>query len=113
MGHCMSSDYPYNGVQGDCKTCSSGALVSNVQQISGVDAILSVVQNQVVSLAIRLGRHSPPLMSYESGVYDTECGDGAGHAVAAVGYNSDYWILRNSWGSSWGVSGYVYFKKGV
>jgi len=51
-------------------------------------------------------------MNYHQGVYDQECGTGAGHCVAAVGYASDYWIIRNSWGSGWGQSGHIYFKKG-
>jgi C1A family cysteine protease len=33
-----------------------------------------------------------------------------GHAVACVGYNNTtgYWIMRNSWGTSWGDNGYFY-----
>jgi len=44
---------------------------------------------------------------YQSGILDsTECGTKLDHAVAAVGYGSeggkDYYIVRNSWGPSWG-----------
>ena len=51
--------------------------------------------------------------------------DGAGcnpedldHGVAVVGYNTDaasgldYFIVRNSWGLSWGDAGYIWFAKG-
>jgi C1A family cysteine protease len=31
-----------------------------------------------------------------------------GHAVALVGYTKDYFIVRNSWGTSWGDKGYAY-----
>jgi len=33
-----------------------------------------------------------------------------GHAVVCVGYNDNtqQWIMRNSWGSSWGINGYFY-----
>merc|ERR1719247_3902862 len=51
-------------------------------------------------------------MHYHKGVYDQQCGSGAGHCVAAVGYASDYWIIRNSWGKQWGQNGHIYFKKG-
>eukprot|EP00116_Pleurobrachia_bachei_P007972 sb/3468234/ len=34
------------------------------------------------------------------------------HAVVAAGYEKDYWYIKNSWGSSWGYSGYVYFSRG-
>merc|ERR1712216_212184 len=49
---------------------------------------------------------------YKSGILDTKkCGTHLDHAVAAVGYgtqgNKDYYIVRNSWGASWGDKGYI------
>ncbi len=41
------------------------------------------------------------------------CGvnDSVNHAVLLVGYTADYWIIKNSWGSNWGLSGYVYITR--
>lgn len=47
---------------------------------------------------------------YKSGVYRHVSGKKeGGHAIAIVGYNDagQYWIVKNSWGTSWGESGYV------
>lgn len=41
------------------------------------------------------------------------------HAMALVGYGTDtvtgldYWVIRNSWGTSWGIEGYMLVRKGV
>merc|ERR1712168_907344 len=50
-----------------------------------------------------------------NGIFDdASCGTSINHAVACVGYdtNQNYWIVRNSWGTSWGESGYIRMVKG-
>ena len=57
---------------------------------------------------------------FSCGVYSsTLCQPGAtNHITSLVGWgvdskNTPYWILRNSWATSWGLSGYALFKRGV
>jgi len=51
--------------------------------------------------------------AYKSGVFDGTCGTSLDHATLVVGYgtdsttNQDFWIMKNSWGSSWGDQGYM------
>jgi C1A family cysteine protease len=48
-------------------------------------------------------------MNYKSGVYSYTTGEElGGHAVLLVGYNDEekYFIVKNSWGTGWGESGF-------
>jgi len=46
---------------------------------------------------------------------DDRCGTSLDHAVTLVGYGTEggqeYYLMRNSWGSSWGENGYM--KMGI
>ncbi|GAB2225026.1 hypothetical protein Droror1_Dr00005808, partial [Drosera rotundifolia] len=72
-------------------------------------SLQKAVAHQPVSVAIEAGGRAFQL--YESGVFTGTCGTQLDHGVVAVGYGTedglDYWVVRNSWGSSWGENGYV------
>lgn len=58
--------------------------------------------------------------SYKSGVYKKkwyEIIPEGGHAVKLVGWGTekgrDFWLVANSWGKSWGLSGYFKILRGV
>ncbi|XP_047334005.1 low-temperature-induced cysteine proteinase-like [Impatiens glandulifera] len=113
-------DYPYSGSDGRCDTLRKNAKVVTIDDYEDVPvndekALQKAVANQPISVAIEAGGREFQL--YESGVFTGKCGTALDHGVAAVGYGTehgqDYWIVRNSWGSSWGENGYIRLQRNV
>jgi hypothetical protein len=55
---------------------------------------------------------SKDFMHYTGGVFKGECGQKPDHAIAIVGYGTteqgeDYWLIKNSFGTSWGMDGFM------
>jgi len=111
-GICKEGDYPYTAVDGSCKTCKPVAFLTGYADITPNDenAILKAANIGPVSIAIEADRAA--FQFYASGILDdSSCGTNLDHGVAIVGYGTDsgkdYWIVRNSWGATWGEAGYV------
>lgn len=120
-GQCSESSYPYKAgttkSAGTCQKCTSiGVSFSSCSDVTPTDqvSLMAAVSKQPVVIAIEADTRY--FQSYSSGILDSSsCGTKLDHAVEIVGYDSengiDYWIVRNSWSSSWGEQGYVRIKK--
>jgi C1A family cysteine protease len=110
-GQCAEKDYPYKARDGQCQTtCTPIASVTSATRFSGEAALATNLVNQPCTVAVDAG--SSDWQSYSGGVYNGRCGTQLNHAILAVGFTADYWIVKNSWGSTWGASGYIFMKRG-
>merc|ERR1711957_1091045 len=116
-GMFLEKDWPYKAVNGNCsqETPTTAQpttfMTTGAQAIStnSVDALKGGLEQGPVSVAIQADEKL--FSMYQSGVFDAQCGTELDHAVLLVGYgvegDQEYWIMKNSWGTSWGESGYM------
>ena len=112
-----NTDYPYTsyqGVTGSCKSASAKYVVgvTGYTTISGETNMANYVL-ATGPLSVCLDASS--WNSYTGGIMST-CGNRVDHCVQAVGVDTSsngYWKVRNSWGTSWGESGYIRLAYGA
>jgi C1A family cysteine protease len=106
-GVCSSSSYPYAGRDQRCNTgCTKAATTGGANGVGASDSgLTNAINGRPVAVAIVASGRA--FQSYSSGVFSGPCPGNLDHAVTAVGFTGQAYIVRNSWGSSWGQGGYI------
>ncbi|WP_411022872.1 C1 family peptidase [Salmonella sp. s51228] len=115
----LESDYSYEPKDRTCKYNPSEGVtkVSGYRDVQRFDemALKTAVQNiGPISVAIDASHRS--FQMYHLGVYEEPlCSQTKlDHGVLVVGYGTDfgtdYWLVKNSWGTQWGMDGYIWMS---
>ncbi|CAL5033543.1 unnamed protein product [Urochloa decumbens] len=118
-GLTTESNYPYTAQDGQCKAGSnSAATIKGYEDVPANDeaSLMKAVANQPVSVAVDGGDMT--FQFYSGGVMTGSCGTDLDHGIAAIGYgkSSDgtkYWLMKNSWGATWGENGFLRMEKDI
>jgi len=113
---CFNAAYPYKGVKQTCKyssmTSFSPVKITGYNYAYTSDMTYSSLLTGPIAVAVDANSR---FSSYRSGVFDGPCANSVNHAVILIGYSpsDSSWLVRNSWGTSWGSSGYIKIKDNV
>jgi len=116
LGAVAESSFPYVASDVSCEPPYPRPYCIDSSTYVGSDSFLDVpyikqaiLEHGPVSTRVYVGT---AFQAYTSGIFNAWAGSDPNHAVALVGWDDSQgangvWILRNSWGSDWGESGYM------
>ncbi|MBW2980006.1 hypothetical protein KY360_01135, partial [Candidatus Woesearchaeota archaeon] len=116
--------FPYSATDEACgNKCTDGKAYHINDKFTVIDGVGGPVNKQdAIEALLKYGpataqiRAYTDLSSYSSGIYEPSVGtNNGGHIITVVGYNEtgDYFIVKNSWGTGWGMNGFGYLKSWV
>lgn len=114
-------DYPYVARDQTCKAQTEKFVTSMEDWVDVPASNGQYLEDCVARATVSVAVDATFFWSYTGGIVaEGTCGKGNNHGVAIVGYGTDtegtgkdYWIVRNCWGTSWGMEGYMWIEKNV
>jgi len=110
-----SRDYHYAGRDGRCyynrkPNAMKAYKITGAVTVNGEAAHIDALQSGSLGVSFEV---TDKLWQYGKEIYkDTTCHGHANHAVSMVGYAEKYVLVKNSWGTDWGDSGFIRFTRG-
>lgn len=106
-GLTTTDQYAYVARDQNCKIDTGAYKVTSYVDVSGCNDLLNALSARPVSVAVDASNWSP----YRGGVFNN-CNVNVNHGVLLVGATDDYWKIKNSWGGSWGETGFIRLSRG-
>jgi cathepsin L len=118
-GSAEEADYPYTAVKKACNTGAArpykaavwGYVNSTVQIPSVAELKKALCDYGPLGVAVAV---TPAFKAYKSGVFNESSTADINHAVTLIGWDDSKqaWRIKNSWGTGWGESGYMWIEYG-
>ncbi|EFA81557.1 hypothetical protein PPL_05546 [Heterostelium album PN500] len=119
-GITTNTDYPYTATDGTCYAQNTPKFtqIASYGYASNKGNETELKQAIAARGPLSICVDAETWMNYQSGVLNSNCPDELDHCVQIVGYdveqstNTPYYIVRNSWGTDWGMEGYILVGEG-
>jgi len=112
-GLALGSEYTYTAVDGTCKSSDYTHYdpIHGYHLVERYNETALEIASVYRPVGVAVQANQLAFQFYSSGIMNGRCGTAINHAVIVVGYgvegNDKYWIIKNSWGTSWGENGYA------
>lgn len=117
-GICSESSDPYDQGKSPPSACDCDRVV----QIEGYERVAPTSRDLTIAVSrapvsVSIEADQRAFQFYQSGIIPSSaCGSALDHGVLLTGFgydrDSSYWRVKNSWGNTWGESGYVRLERG-
>jgi len=116
------ASYPYTAETGtSCgyNAANSGATLNAYVNVNSGDENDLLAKNVVGPVSVAIDASQSSFQFYSSGVYNEPACSSTqlDHGVLAIGWgvsgSTPYWLVKNSWGTSWGLSGYIWMSRNL